>query len=462
MTDQPPPTSPASCCSSSGLTAASLVRDRDRSRRGSGSTSRAASQLVYQGKPTAQSKVNAESLNRAIDIMRKRVDQLGVAQPEIQTSGRQRDRRSRCRTSSNVRARRSPGRHDRAAVLLRLGAERDRPRTGRRRATEAHASPAMHRPRRRRRRGGPARVPGGRCAPPNARAILRKNRHDLVRPAARPRRPTNASTARWYLLDTDAARRSCAAAGAGLRADGNRRQTCTPRLQTAARARSSRPVRVKPGTVLLQARPDETASGKVANDSPNSCTTCSTTNGADRRQTSPTRSRAPTKARRHGSRTSTSASPRTAKNVVPKGDQGNRRARPGSAAAGRQQGSCAAALRGRARRPADHRRRRSTSRSTRTGSTRRAARRSPAASRSAPRRTSRDELQSRRAADQAGADLALAGLGDARQTGPQPGPRRRPRRASLIVCLFLLVFYRVLGADRGRRPDRSTASTSSR
>src|ERR1035441_5988264 len=44
-------------------------------------------QLVYQAKPTAQSKVDAESLNRAIDIMRKRVDQLGVAQPEIQRYG---------------------------------------------------------------------------------------------------------------------------------------------------------------------------------------------------------------------------------------------------------------------------------------------------------------------------------------------------------------------------------------
>src|ERR1035437_2249607 len=44
-------------------------------------------ELIYQGKPTAQSKVDPESLNRAIDIMRKRVDQLGVAQPEIQRSG---------------------------------------------------------------------------------------------------------------------------------------------------------------------------------------------------------------------------------------------------------------------------------------------------------------------------------------------------------------------------------------
>ncbi len=44
-------------------------------------------ELVYQAKPTAQSKLSTESLERAIDIMRKRVDQLGVAQPEIQSSG---------------------------------------------------------------------------------------------------------------------------------------------------------------------------------------------------------------------------------------------------------------------------------------------------------------------------------------------------------------------------------------
>ncbi len=44
-------------------------------------------ELVYKGQPTAQSKVTAESLDRAIDIMRKRVDQLGVAEPEIQRTG---------------------------------------------------------------------------------------------------------------------------------------------------------------------------------------------------------------------------------------------------------------------------------------------------------------------------------------------------------------------------------------
>src|SRR5271170_3719793 len=44
-------------------------------------------ELVYQAKPTAAAKVDSESLERAINIMRKRVDQLGVANPEIQSSG---------------------------------------------------------------------------------------------------------------------------------------------------------------------------------------------------------------------------------------------------------------------------------------------------------------------------------------------------------------------------------------
>ena len=43
--------------------------------------------FIYKGIPTAHAKVNPESLNRAINIMRKRVDQLGVAQPEIQLYG---------------------------------------------------------------------------------------------------------------------------------------------------------------------------------------------------------------------------------------------------------------------------------------------------------------------------------------------------------------------------------------
>src|SRR5881392_2938471 len=45
-------------------------------------------ELVYQGEPTPQTPhVTQDALNRAVDIMRKRVDQLGVAEPEIATEG---------------------------------------------------------------------------------------------------------------------------------------------------------------------------------------------------------------------------------------------------------------------------------------------------------------------------------------------------------------------------------------
>ena len=45
-------------------------------------------ELVYQGKPTPQQpKVTPDALDRALDIIRERVDQLGVGEPEIQRSG---------------------------------------------------------------------------------------------------------------------------------------------------------------------------------------------------------------------------------------------------------------------------------------------------------------------------------------------------------------------------------------
>jgi SecD/SecF fusion protein len=46
-------------------------------------------ELVYQGLPTPQTPtVTQDALNRAVQIMRNRVDQLGVAEPEIQTTGK--------------------------------------------------------------------------------------------------------------------------------------------------------------------------------------------------------------------------------------------------------------------------------------------------------------------------------------------------------------------------------------
>jgi SecD/SecF fusion protein len=43
--------------------------------------------LIYQAKPTKQSQVTGDAIDRTLDIMRERVDQLGVAEPEIQRSG---------------------------------------------------------------------------------------------------------------------------------------------------------------------------------------------------------------------------------------------------------------------------------------------------------------------------------------------------------------------------------------
>jgi SecD/SecF fusion protein len=45
-------------------------------------------QLVYQGKATKQTAVNAESLQRALDIMRDRVDAFGVSEPELARTGK--------------------------------------------------------------------------------------------------------------------------------------------------------------------------------------------------------------------------------------------------------------------------------------------------------------------------------------------------------------------------------------
>jgi len=44
-------------------------------------------ELVYEAQPTKQTPVTDEALARAIDVMRERVDQIGVAEPEIQRSG---------------------------------------------------------------------------------------------------------------------------------------------------------------------------------------------------------------------------------------------------------------------------------------------------------------------------------------------------------------------------------------
>src|SRR5688572_29402360 len=47
-------------------------------------------ELVYEGRPTPQvPEVTPQAVDDAIETMRKRVDSLGVSEPEIQRSGRE-------------------------------------------------------------------------------------------------------------------------------------------------------------------------------------------------------------------------------------------------------------------------------------------------------------------------------------------------------------------------------------
>ena len=76
--------------------------------------------LIYQAKPTKQSQVTGDAIDRSLDIMRKRVDQIGVAEPEPPALGRRPDRRLAARRQERRRGGRA-GRHRRPAVVLRLG-----------------------------------------------------------------------------------------------------------------------------------------------------------------------------------------------------------------------------------------------------------------------------------------------------------------------------------------------------
>ena len=138
--------------------------------------------LDLQGHPDRPGESGHRNAQPRDHIMRKRVDQLGVAQPEIQTTGSQRNRRLAA-GGEQRQARSGTGRQGRPAALLRLGAERDRPLEG----TPEPSDRSRHR------RREPAAVASGL---PEYQAVLRAaKRPAIVRSndttysrAARPRR----------------------------------------------------------------------------------------------------------------------------------------------------------------------------------------------------------------------------------------------------------------------------------
>jgi SecD/SecF fusion protein len=220
--------------------------------------------LVYQGKPTAQSKVDSESLNRAIDIMRKRVDQLGVAQPEIQLTGANEITVALPNVSNATRAQEEVGK---TAQLQFYDWETNvvGPSGQPAGANEPTAT-------------GGANAGAATFGLPQYQAVQRAAKRAAILRGS-DTTWTQGCTAQqaggciygsWYLLDAKHEKVLCAGGKPicapaeteqNLYADGYR----PPAGATAAA------VRVNPGTIVVQARPVENEkTGKVINESPNS------------------------------------------------------------------------------------------------------------------------------------------------------------------------------------------------
>ncbi len=215
-------------------------------------------ELVYQAKPTAQSKVDSESLERAINIMRKRVDQLGVAEPEIQRSGESEIDVALPDVSNASRA------QDEVGKVAQLYFYDWEPNvigpSGQPAPSEGTVTGDAT-------TSGAGGVTAGLT---EYQAVLRAaNRAPILRKSdttwqegCTPAQLDDCIYGSWYLLDTknETVLRGPEETEQNLYADGYK-----PPAGAKVKA-----VRVNPGTVLVQAHPVEAASGKVTNRSPNS------------------------------------------------------------------------------------------------------------------------------------------------------------------------------------------------
>jgi SecD/SecF fusion protein len=211
-------------------------------------------ELVYQAKPTAQAKVDPETLNRAIDIMRKRVDKLGVSQPEIQRSGKDEIVVALPSVSNAARAEQEVGK---TAQLYFydwepnvIGAE------GKPAPTEATAT-------------GGANAGASQFGLLEYQAVLRaakrppmlhKNETTWAQ-GCTPQQIGGCIYGSWYLLDT--------AHEKVLRGPEETEKNLYSEYKVPAGAKP-KAVRINPGTIIVQARPVESAAGKVTQKSPNS------------------------------------------------------------------------------------------------------------------------------------------------------------------------------------------------
>ncbi len=213
-------------------------------------------QLVYLAKPTAQAKVDNESLTQAITIMDKRVDQIGVTQPEIQRSGGQEIDVALPDVSNAARAEAEVGK---TAQLYFYDWEPNviGPNGKPAGASEPTAT------------GGPNAASSSYGLPEYEAVLRAAKRPPIIRktdttlaPGCTAKQEGGCVYGSWYLLDTkhEKVLRGPEETEANLYADGYK-----PPVGSKTKV-----VHVNPGTVLVQSRPVETASGKVTQQSPNS------------------------------------------------------------------------------------------------------------------------------------------------------------------------------------------------
>ncbi len=217
--------------------------------------------LVYKGIPTAQAKVDSESLERAIDIMRKRVDQLGVAEPEIQRTGSNEINVSLPAVSNAKRA------QDQVGKTAQLNFYDWEPNV-----IGPEGAPA---PTDRAATGGanPASVASGL---PEYRAILRAaKRPTIIRSTdttsgqgCTPAQVNGCIYGAWYLIDTKHEKVLCAGGKPVCGPADTQAELYADNYKPPAGAKV-KAVHVNPGTVLVEARPEE-FSGKVNKPEPNS------------------------------------------------------------------------------------------------------------------------------------------------------------------------------------------------
>ncbi|HUB73056.1 MAG TPA: protein translocase subunit SecD [Solirubrobacteraceae bacterium] len=218
-------------------------------------------QLTYQARPTAEAKVDSESIERAINIMRKRVDQLGVAQPEIQRSGAEEIAVALPDVSNATRAQEEVGK---TAQLYFYDWEPNViGRNGQPAPTEGTVTGDTT-------TTGPGGVTAGL---PEYQAVLRaaKRKPELRGSdttwarGCTPRQEDDCLYGSWYLLDTkhEEVVRGPEEVERNLFTDLDR-----SKLKPGAKLKA---VRVNPGTVLLQAHSvEDEKTGKITNPSPNS------------------------------------------------------------------------------------------------------------------------------------------------------------------------------------------------